>query len=103
MCGCCKFIRHQHYGMKLKRFMGGEQVRGSGFEAMDTQDGQCNQNIVLLTRGRHSDNITPHCCLKQDSHKTKGIVVLQLIPMFLKLKYELPSLQSPETKKMCRN
>lgn len=47
--------------------------------------------------------MTPPCYLKQDSHKTKGIVVLQLIPMFLKLKYELPSLQSQETKKMCRN
>lgn len=89
--------------MKLKRFVGGEQVRGSGFEAMNTQDGQCNQNIVLLTRGQRSDNMTPPCYLKQDSHKTEGIVVLQLIPMFLKLKYELPSLQSQETKKMCRN
>lgn len=70
---------------------------------MNTKDGQCNQSIVLLERWWHLDNMILTCYLKQDSHKTKGIVVLQLIPMFLKLKYELPSLQSPETKKMCRN
>lgn len=70
---------------------------------MNTKDGQCNQSIVFLKRWWHLDNMTLTCYLKQDSHKTEGIVVLQLIPMFLKLKYELPSLQSPETKKMCRN
>lgn len=88
--------------MKFKRFVGGEQIRGSGFEAISTQDGQCTQNI-LVDRKRHSANMTLLCYLKQDSRKTKGIVVLQLIPIFLKPKYELPSLQSPETKKMCRN
>lgn len=70
---------------------------------MNIEGGQCYQSIALLPRGQHLDSMTLPGYLKQGSQKTKGIVVPQLLPMFLQLKYELPSLQSPETKKMCRN